>query len=308
MRDFAQNLEVLSKACGTCGDESAVRKLIYDEIIAYPSCLAKTDNAGNLIAYLEINNIPYKRGEVISTIDIFDSDPNWPKINTIATSLGIPVFSETSFSKQELLSAQWLRVRSKWHNGYPLPEGAFAYRNITYAPDSYCVECGCGLRQVAPFRMKGAPKWGTRHFMSLNWITDELFVDDLAKNILTQEGLTGFHFMPTHNRQGIVELPDIHQLVIEEVTVSGFIEGREDLRETLVCPICGCKKQHPNGIGMHAFRKEIFEGMPDICKCGDYFGWGKAGDRLILVRQEFYRAIIENHLERCLVFEPIELI
>ncbi len=49
MRNFAQNLEVLSTACGACGDEAAVRKLIYDEVIAYPDCIAKTDNAGNLI-------------------------------------------------------------------------------------------------------------------------------------------------------------------------------------------------------------------------------------------------------------------
>lgn len=49
MKTFLENLEMLSMAIGTSGDEGAVRKLIYDEVLAYPNCLAKTDNAGNLI-------------------------------------------------------------------------------------------------------------------------------------------------------------------------------------------------------------------------------------------------------------------
>ncbi len=49
MKTFLENLEALSLAIGTSGDEGAVRKLIYDEVIAYPGCLSKTDNAGNLI-------------------------------------------------------------------------------------------------------------------------------------------------------------------------------------------------------------------------------------------------------------------
>ena len=49
MKTFPENLEVLSMAIGTSGDESTVRKLIYDEVISYPGCIAKTDNAGNLI-------------------------------------------------------------------------------------------------------------------------------------------------------------------------------------------------------------------------------------------------------------------
>ncbi len=49
MKTLLENLEILSMANGTSGDESAVRKLIYDEVMGYPSCIAKTDNAGNLI-------------------------------------------------------------------------------------------------------------------------------------------------------------------------------------------------------------------------------------------------------------------
>ena len=49
MKTFLENLEMLSLAAGTSGDEAAIKKLIYDEVIGYPDCVAKTDNAGNLI-------------------------------------------------------------------------------------------------------------------------------------------------------------------------------------------------------------------------------------------------------------------
>ena len=58
MKTFLENLETLSLAMGTSGDESAVKKLIYDEVIGYPDCIAKTDNAGNLIVSKKGKNEP----------------------------------------------------------------------------------------------------------------------------------------------------------------------------------------------------------------------------------------------------------
>lgn len=58
MKTFFENLKTLSAARGTSGDEGAVRKLIFDEVIAYPDCIAKTDNAGNLIVSKKGKNQP----------------------------------------------------------------------------------------------------------------------------------------------------------------------------------------------------------------------------------------------------------
>lgn len=58
MKTFLENLEILSTARGTSGDEGAVRKLIYDEVLSYPDCIAKTDNAGNLIVFKKGKNQP----------------------------------------------------------------------------------------------------------------------------------------------------------------------------------------------------------------------------------------------------------
>lgn len=61
MKTFLENLEALSLARGTSGDEGAVKKLIYDEVIGYTDCVAKTDNAGNLIVFKKGKNKPKNR-------------------------------------------------------------------------------------------------------------------------------------------------------------------------------------------------------------------------------------------------------
>ena len=49
MKNLLENIETLSNARGTSGDEGAVRELIYGEVRNFPDCEIKTDNAGNLI-------------------------------------------------------------------------------------------------------------------------------------------------------------------------------------------------------------------------------------------------------------------
>ena len=61
MKTFLENLEMLSLAAGTSGDEAAIKKLIYDEVIGYPDCVAKTDNAGNLIVSKKGKKAPKNR-------------------------------------------------------------------------------------------------------------------------------------------------------------------------------------------------------------------------------------------------------
>ncbi len=49
MNTLLENIEMLSTARGTSGDEETIRSLIYNEIKNIPNCEFKTDNAGNLI-------------------------------------------------------------------------------------------------------------------------------------------------------------------------------------------------------------------------------------------------------------------
>lgn len=261
-----------------------------------------------LVQYLKDNGIQFTDDEIIS-LDVYESDPHWTWILDYMQSHGIDVcLSETHFAKAERPNAQWLQMRCKWRNGYPQPEGDFAYETITYTRENYCAECGCGLAQVDVFRLKKEPKWGRRHFMLLNWVEDEFFVDDAAKNKLENSGFTGFRFQEVRNKNGTAVLPGVHQMVILSKTDKGIETDRPSIDNTDPCPRCGTFRYHPTGIGMVAFRKETLRNAPDIVKTAEVFGWGHYSAPLILVRQNLYRYLTEQHLDSGLVFEPIELV
>lgn len=268
----------------------------------------RNNDATELVIYLQNNNISYDIGKDFSSIDIYESNPHWKHISEIVRNKDLFNFTETIFSKEELQKAEWLRVRSQWHYDYPQPENAFKYETITYTREIYCQKCGCGLKQIDSFRMKKAPKWGTRHFLMVNWIADELFVSETAKTILQNEGFSNISFLNVKNKKGTELLSNIYQMAIHSFLENGFVEHQERLHEVLICPQCGSKKYHPNGIGMYAFKKNIFENAPDIVKTSDWYGWGRSASHLILIRQKVYQCIIKNHLDKSLVFEPIELI
>lgn len=268
----------------------------------------RTDAHSELIDYLKDNGLQFDEGVIISAVEIFESNPHWPWIFDYAKQNNEQIYSETLFSAHELENAKWLTVRSQWRNGYPQPEGSFAYERITYSCKNHCGDCGTGLSQVDSFRIKKTPNWGKRHFMMLNWVPDELFLDDVAMTELSNVSLRGLEFRNVKNSKGTQILPNINQLVVSAVLPKGIVADRCSIDKIYECANCGIHKYHPSGIGMHAFRKEIFEGAPDIVKTEEVFGWGHVASRLIIISPKMYQVIIKNKLDRGLVFEPIELV
>lgn len=264
-----------------------------------------------LYRYLVNNDIAIEELMPNSTVylfDIYESSPHWEYISDILKKKGVSTLCETIFSKKELSEARWLKMRSKWRNGYPLPIDGNEYRTITYTSEKYCEECGCGLQQVDAFRINKALNWGKRHFMMLNWVEDELFVSEVAKEILQREGYSHISFHEVKNKRGTEVIPGIWQMKMHGLIERGLLDEQERIREVLICPKCGSKKHHPNGRGMYKFRKEVFGDAPDIVRTTDELGWGSGSSRMIIVSQRFYQTILKNHLERSLVFEPIELV
>jgi hypothetical protein len=268
----------------------------------------RLDEAPRLINYLQQNNIEYEMGEIISSIDLYESSPHWAHISECVEQEKLLCHSETVFTKQELQNAEWLTMRSQWRFDYPQPEGDFDYENITYTRQNYCPECSSRLVQVNPFRIKNPPKWGRRHFAELNWVGDELFVSDTAKSIFEGHNISGISFMKVQDKAGKEFFTDISQLIIHNIIDEGLFESKASIREINTCPNCGITKYLLSGIGMLAFQRKIFDNQPDIVKTGDLFGSGHYAARTIVVRQTVYQTIIQNNLERGLVFEPIELL
>ncbi len=268
----------------------------------------RTDETPKLIDYLEKHQIPYDPGEIISALDILQSSIYWPAISDYINEYQLLVLPETLFTNDELSAAEWLRVRSKWRAGYPQPEGNFGYENITYRNDRLCGSCGCGLEQIDSFRIKKSPKWGKRNFFELNWVGDELFVSNRARQVLEQKGITGISFKEVKNKNGTEIFPDVQQMFIHNIISEGMIEDSTSIKESYICPTCQTKKYIPSGVGMMKYHREIFKNAPDIVKTAEIFGAGHYAAREILLRNHVYRTLTENLLDSSLVFEPIELI
>ncbi len=262
--------------------------------------------------YVREHNIPvnHRPDEHIASIQMYTSDPRWQWIETYMKAKRQSWISDTIFTKEELQQAQWMRVRSEWVTGYPEPMDGFAYQTITYTKDDYCAACGIGLKQVDCFRMKKVPSWGRRHFFSLFWESDELFVSEAVKRVFSLEGITGVEFMPVKNRSGTQVFEGIFQLRIQKTLEEGLICDLKNLKSSSICPQCARRKSVDNEGMMTQFKKNIFEGAPDVVKTGDYFGvaGNLSPEREIIISQKVYQCIIKNKLEKNLMFYPIELV
>lgn len=261
-----------------------------------------------LVAFLENNRIRYKKGESISTLDISDKNPQWPIIQGYVAERHLLCISETTFTETERSAAEWLTLRSTWRCGYPQPEVAFKYEKVTYNTNAHCSECGNGLVQSNDFQIKKIPNWGVRHFMMLNWVADELFLDDVAKTVLGQSDISGFRFRQVRNRTGKEIVPSVNQLIVTEQLSGGLIPEEPMIDKVETCKICGRVRYHARGIGMLKYNKEVFCGAPDIVKTAETFGWGHSSCRLILVSQKAYQTILQHGIGRGLEFAPLELI
>ena len=263
-----------------------------------------------LFNYLTQNGISVHQvnGHHMASIDISTSDPHWHWISNYVHKHNKLCLSDINFSKQELSEAQWLKVRCIWRTGYPEPSEQYKYKSITYTNEKVCSECSVGLLQQDSFRLKKAPSWGRRHFYAPFWIEDELFVSDLAKDILSNAEISGISFMKVLHKSRNDFLTGVYQLVIPTILENGLIEDESYLKTISVCSKCGTRKYCENGCGPLIMHKEIFENVPDIVKTGDVFG-GMPGIacRHILINQKVYRILSDNQLDRSLQFYPIEL-
>lgn len=262
--------------------------------------------------YVQRHNIPVNHREDLhmAAIEIYSSDPHWAWIDAYCKSIGRNYQSDTVFTKEEIQQADWMRVRSIWRTGYPMPMDGFRYETITYSKEKYCSECGIGLEQQNLFRLKKVPSWGRKHFFSLYWIEDELFVSETVKEAFQEAGITGVSFSPVQDAKGSKTLKGIFQMRIETVLEDGLVDTPQNLRDSSICAVCGRKKSRKNAGIRCQFNQHIFDNALDIVKTGDYFGvaGNKSPSRDIIISQKVYQTIVENKLEKNLMFYPIELV
>lgn len=255
--------------------------------------------------FLCTNGIPHENSDLtgFTVLEINESDPKWETVKTHITANNISYDTTAIYTESELNSAPWLTVRSKRRWEYPMPDNG-KYLETVYSLDEYCPSCGKGAVQKDLFRVKKSPKWGSSHFLMLNWIEDELFVSEKAKEILSRSGLTGFTFSDVLKYKKDTKLDDIYQLRIENTAKNGFVADGEYITAERKCPCCNSVKWIINGRGF-PFNTDALNDCADIVKTREGFGDCKLHANKIIISHNFYKVLKENKLCKNLEFTPI---
>lgn len=228
-------------------------------------------------------------GDPLVAFDVDEDHPNWPTLRALFEQWNASDMVRTEFSKTEVGAARWLNLMSDWHHGYPQPdELELGYRAATYDLTSYCERCGIGMKQKAPFQMKGEPRWGKKGILQLNWVFDEYFVrPEVWASIFKPYGI---ECRPVTNTRG-AELKSVVQLVThgEVGVVTDGLSAQE-------CSRCGRTKYLPVTRGAFpALTGEPSTGMA-MAKSKEYFGSGASAHKGVLVSQAVARALAARNV------------
>ena len=220
-------------------------------------------------------------GDPFMAFDVDEDHTKWPTLHALFEQWRVSDFVRTEFAKQEINAAEWLELGAEYH-GYPQPdEDVFGYRDATYDLTDCCEQCGIGMKQKAPFQMKGEPTWGRNGIFQLNWVFDEHFVTPEVWTAVFKP--YGIGSRPVTSTKGI-ELKTVLQLVIEE-EVSIVTKGLSSER----CARCGRVKYLPVTRGPFP----ALTGKPSsaMVKTREYFGSGAAAHKRVLISQKLAHAL-----------------
>ena len=245
----------------------------------------------------------------IAVVEILESDERWSTLKPHLDRTDQLVLTTPIYTQVEMENAEWYSLRSSWHWEYPQPNtDNFGYeRNIIYS-DNFCPECGAHKVQIGNFRIKRAPKWGRKCFLSLNWVHDVLFLNEHAKDILQSSDLNGFHFMKVLDTKGEKAIEGIYQLCTEGFAQPGIISNNDTVRTVQACMTCGLPKYSMTGRGI-VYKKSAFEGIcTDIVESTELFGFAHYAGRKTFINKRFYEVVVKNKLDNKLEIEPVRIV
>jgi len=225
------------------------------------------------------------------TFEIDESNISWPKLEPMLSAWQAVDVVTTTFTTGELKKATSLRMAPSWQHGYPQPDDDFGYLTATYDLTDYCAECGVGKRQIAPFRMKGEPKWGKRHILQLNWVFDEFFVLPEVWERAFQPFGAGCRPVVDH-RSG-QELQTVVQIDITATAASTLQIAENQPSE--VCASCDRRKYLP--ISKGPFPSLVEEPTEPMLKTQEYFGSGASAWRAVIVSSALFQVVKEHKVK-----------
>ena len=242
---------------------------------------------------LKQNNIQVEVNGQFTSIELEES--TYFSLERYFTKWNISGIFFPEFSKTELNSAPLSALKSTHTHGYPMPDLDFGYRALTYDLSIYCNQCGIGLKQKEPFRIKSEPPTGKKRIFSLGWVYDELFVDrKLYEEVFMP---LGTKYMEVLKYGKDIPFENTVQLILPETEEPLNLEGWP----TEVCDLCGRRKYQPMAQDFFPMYKNV---IVPIFKSDDYFGSGANAFKRIFMAKELREKLISMKIEKPIWFFP----
>lgn len=241
---------------------------------------------------IESLGIKYKKtlgfqGYYLITFQITESDHRWPRVAELVQLKGRRSLVDTIFTKDEILTAEWVRLIPVFEQGYPQPYTTWVTNPINYK--SHCPTCGA-FQQAASFHLKKEPHLGKQDFMSLFWAY-ALFCAPHVFNELEVHGIRGYEKWDAIIHKTEVSSQKVSQLYIPTVANPGLVRTGDLKHE--VCSACGVTKYYPHMRGVMCLARTALTPGVDILQTHEWFGSGHSAYREILVSNKFAKLILE---------------
>ncbi len=222
--------------------------------------------------------------------DITESDPRWIQVKELIETKGASDIYDTIFGKEEILSAEWLRLIPTFEQGYPQPKATWVTNPINY--EGKCPQCGAGYRQVAPFRLAKEPRLGKHDFLCLYW-TYTVFCTPRVLEALRTHNIQGYEVWEALLHKTGQPSRVVSQLVFPHIAAPGLLD--KDTLQPETCPQCGLTKYGYHKRGYMHFTREALRGDVDILQTHEWFGsGGYGGHREILISHRLAKLILEE--------------
>lgn len=263
---------------------------------------------------------------------LFDVPENHPRFEELLPYLPIPtscdkkiVYDENTelvllthypqYSEQEYKDAQWLSVRSCFSKVFPEN-----LRDVTKGTcTAYQTSKGYSAMRhtylIGNYLVKKPVKWGKRFFAAGAYVSEyDLFCSQEARKIMELSGLNGVEYEPVRKKSTGEEFSDIYRLNVLNVLPDRAIIPISDM-DTYICDQCGMRMLgYRDCRGQYGIQRDSVSNNLDFYITQPLFtanataAFPVNGFSKLIVSQRFYRLVLENKMDRSLIFEPISIV
>ena len=263
--------------------------------------------------------IPYMEGRICTSFEVVEGTPKWNEIMQLLNDESKSPLRDRRFyfssiftpnyTFQELRTAKYHFVRSMFDCVYPdneneIRKGRCDLGIIMKNRGDYCGQ-NTPLYQHLEFEgpaiVARRPNWKPKRCFSSG--CTQLFCNDLAKNVIEENNLTGIWFEPVLNNH-LEPWTDFWRLVpktVDDFLVPGL---HERIRK---CPICGADLfERADGIWtIQIDESKLSENLDFFCPPTVLLTAAGMGYSRLIVSQKAYRALSDAQITQALVFDPI---